>query len=265
MRVMSFNIRNNRAADGKNSWENRREYLAAVVHKYAPKVLGIQEAYKAQVDFLAARLAEYKLIGVGRNDGKEEGEYAALFYDRARLQSTAHGTFWLSETPETPGSKSWGARCTRIATWACFRKNDAGAADTAAATPGEIVVVNTHLDHQSAEAQVRGTALLKQRVAEYAAERPVVVMGDFNCTAEDEACRVAERSPLPLRNARRISRKLPTGPAWTYHGFSPPGETAIDHIFVSAGIEVDAFHSADDNDDGFYPSDHLPVIADLHY
>jgi endonuclease/exonuclease/phosphatase family metal-dependent hydrolase len=85
------------------------------------QLLGVQEALHIQMVELKERLPHFNYVGGGRDDGKEKGEYAAIFYDTTRLQVLQSAMFWLSLTPEVPGSKSWDAAITRIVTWAKFK------------------------------------------------------------------------------------------------------------------------------------------------
>ncbi len=123
LRVMSFNIRYGSADDGDNSWPKRREMVFHVIRDYEPDVLGLQEALKFQVDEIMETVEGYELIGVGREDGKSEGEYSCILYRKDRFDVSHEGTFWLSSRPTDPGSITWGNACTRICTWARFVEN----------------------------------------------------------------------------------------------------------------------------------------------
>src|SRR5690606_11432004 len=130
-------------------------------------------------DEIAEALRGYGEIGVGRTDGKTRGEYAAILYRRDRLEPLDSGTFWFSDTPDVPGSTSWGNRITRICTWARFRDRTAG---------GEFYLYNVHLDHESQPSRERSAAMLSERVAQRNAEgAPVVVTGDFNADEDNPA------------------------------------------------------------------------------
>jgi len=117
---MSFNLRYDNPADGYHGWAYRRDWAGSIVRLYAPDVLGVQEALAGQVADLAVRAPDMGWVGVGRDDGVAAGEFAAIFYRAARLSLLAKGTFWLSKTPEVPGSRNWKACCVRIVTWAKF-------------------------------------------------------------------------------------------------------------------------------------------------
>src|SRR5690606_17079954 len=170
LHVMSFNIRYGSADDGPNHWDLRKDFLASVVAEVSPDVIGLQEALHHQIEFLLGRLPEYAMLGVGRDDGKRAGEYTAILYRRDRLTVEDSGTFWFSDTPEVPGSTSWGNTITRICTWARFT--------TQAGAP--VYVYNLHLDHRSQPSREKSVALLRQRIEARTPKAPFIVTGDFN-------------------------------------------------------------------------------------
>ena len=121
LHVMTFNLRLNTTSDSLNAWPYRKDILASEILFHDVNLLGVQEALHVQMEDLKQRLPKFKTLGGGREDGKEKGEYSAIFYDTTRLQVLKTAMFWLSETPEIPGSKSWDAAITRMVTWAQFR------------------------------------------------------------------------------------------------------------------------------------------------
>ncbi|MHC4090816.1 MAG: endonuclease/exonuclease/phosphatase family protein, partial [Planctomycetota bacterium] len=155
LRVMSFNIRYGSARDGENRWEKRRDLVFAVLRDHRPDVAGLQEALHWQIDEIRQALPKYAMVGVGRKDGKRNGEFAPLFYLVQRFRISEQGTFWLSDTPAVPGSKSWGNGVPRICTWARFVEKDSGTA---------FYVYNLHLDHKSQPSRVGGVELLAERI-----------------------------------------------------------------------------------------------------
>ena len=146
VRVMSFNIRYGTADDGVNAWPKRKQFLTDTIAAFDPDLLGTQETLAFQRDELLGLLHRYEAAGVGRDDGREKGEMAALFWKPARFEKIAGGDFWLSPTPETVGSKGWDAALPRIATWVKL-------ADKANQAAAPILLLNTHFDHQGAEAR----------------------------------------------------------------------------------------------------------------
>ena len=142
---MSFNIRYGTANDGENRWALRREFLFDVMRQANADLVGLQEALDGQIQELLTALPQYGVVGVGRDDGRTRGEYAAILYRRDRFRVSDAGTFWFSDTPEVVASRSWGNTITRICTWARFIDRDGRA----------FWHFNVHLDHQSQPSRER--------------------------------------------------------------------------------------------------------------
>jgi endonuclease/exonuclease/phosphatase family metal-dependent hydrolase len=203
---MSFNIRYGTANDGDNRWPLRREFLMDVVRQDNADVIGLQEALHEQIVEMTTSLPAYGVIGVGRDDGKTRGEYAAILYRRDRFHVAESGTFWFSDTPSVVASTSWGNTITRICTWARLIDRQGGA----------FWVFNVHLDHQSQPSRERSTALLAERIrTRPMPTEPVIVTGDFN-VGEDNAALPALQSRAcavgPLPCCRNTSPALLTRP-----------------------------------------------------
>ncbi len=143
LRVMTFNIRYNNPADGENAWPHRKDSVAALIDRHAD-VAGLQEATFEQIQDLRERLPEFEIYGVGREDGKEKGEFSPVFFRRSRLELVSGGTFWLSQTPEVPGSRSWDAAITRLVTVTQLRDRTLGE---------RFYFLNTHFDHVGSTAR----------------------------------------------------------------------------------------------------------------
>src|SRR4026207_453076 len=169
LNVMTFNIRYNNKNDSLNAWPYRKDNAASQVKFHNVHILGVQEALHDQIMDLSQSLTKYKYTGVGRDDGKTKGEYSAIFYDTTRLKLIESSTFWLSLTPEVPGSKGWDADITRIVTWARFKDN---------ISKKIFFVFNTHFDHIGQEARRESAKLIKRRVKEIAGNNPVIITGD---------------------------------------------------------------------------------------
>jgi endonuclease/exonuclease/phosphatase family metal-dependent hydrolase len=152
LRVMTFNIRYASAPDGDNSWDKRKSLLLDVIRKFNPDLLGTQEVLASQADFLSRELEGYALVGVGRDDGQRKGEFSSLLYKTARFEARDSGTFWLSESPEVAGSKSWDSSLPRITTWARLRDKD---------TRGELLFLNTHWDHRGKQARIEAGRIIR--------------------------------------------------------------------------------------------------------
>lgn len=255
--VVSFNLRFDSPTDGRNRWRHRRRAVAAFLDGTAD-VAGLQEARRRPLGWLVRHLRTFKWVGVGRDDGRRKGEYAPIFYRRDRFERLDRGTFWLSATPEEAGSRTWGSSRPRIATWVVLHER---------ATGREVLVVNAHLDHKSAEARARGAELIRTRVGSLAGPRPVILTGDFNDGPGGEAHRIltgpapAESDPV-LVDARDASLSGHEGPDSTWTGFEAVKEgRVIDFVLVSNDITVRHHRSVDDRPGGRFLSDHLPVLA----
>jgi len=248
-RLATFNIRMP-ADKGDNAWTSRLDRVRGLIRSHAFDLMGLQEATSNQVDDLLT--AGWAYVGVGRDDGKRGGEASCIFYKKERFDVRDSGTFWLSETPEVPGSKSWDTACTRVCTWARIADLKAGR---------EFVWFNTHLDHKSALAREKGVALIGQRMLRIAQGRPVFLTGDMNATPETETIRVARGL---LRDSADLSLTPHTGPVKTFNGFHFDQEPSalIDYIFVSGGIRVLSHATLNDSSRQLYPSDHFPVMIE---
>lgn len=252
LRVMSFNIRYNNPDDGVNAWPNRRDRVADLITFYQPDTVGIQEALPGQITDLEARLPDYAWFGVGR-DGDNEGEYSAIFYRPDRLELSQNDTFWLSETPERVASVGWDAALPRIVTWGAFRDTRTGAT---------FYHVNTHFDHEGETARTNSARLITDQIKQLAGSDPVVVTGDFNFEPEAEGYRVLTSN---LQDAYSLPEGGSYGPEGTFSGFEVTPELGgrIDYVFVTDGVQVLRHGVLTDSEGGFYPSDHLPVLADV--
>lgn len=253
-RIMSFNIRYNNPRDGEHAWPNRKEMVASMVRFHGADLIGMQEVLRSQVDDLTRLLPDYAWYGVGRDDGQNAGEFSPIFYRKGRFELLDSGEFWLSENPDEIASKSWDAAITRIATWVKFvdRKADL-----------EFIHLNTHFDHRGEEARTRSAELILERLKTLGGSLPVVVTGDFNVPPTSEA--YATMTSL-LVDSKLVSEAEPHGPEGTFGGFTVKlGDTGdrIDYVFVAEGIRVLRYAALSDQWDGRYPSDHLPVMAEI--
>ncbi|HKL14519.1 MAG TPA: endonuclease/exonuclease/phosphatase family protein [Balneolaceae bacterium] len=254
--VMSYNIRYDNTDDGINSWSNRKAHVAGMMANiYEADIIGVQEALKGQLDDLQSQMPDYSWVGAGRDDGNDKGEFSPIFYKTDRLDLVATNTFWLSETPHRPGSKSWDAAITRIATWARFKD---------LRTNEEFYFLNTHFDHIGEVARVESAKMIVEFVNDLDDNMPVVVTGDFNVPETSEAYSAIIGSPR-LSDARYESDSGHEGPTASFSDWETlrPPESRIDYIFVSDRVDVLNHMIADDRYDGRFPSDHLPVLADI--
>jgi len=259
VRIMTWNIRYDNPDDGVHAWQNRKEELLSFVVSQELDVFCIQEGLAGQVEFLKNGLHGFDVRGVGRDDGKEKGEYSAIYFKRMRFACHADGTFWLSTTPRMPG-KGWDAALPRIVTW--VRLYDS-------LTTSHLYVFNTHYDHQGVRARENSSHLVRRMIAEIAGESPFVLAGDFNSVETDSAYRILtarEGSPPPLFDALHRSATPHSGPSSTFTGFEmkepDPGER-IDYLFVSDSVRVKSHCTCMARRAAGYLSDHLPVRADI--
>ena len=260
LRVMTFNLRLDVASDGPNAWPYRRDRVAGLIRFHEADVVGVQEALAHMLTELDARLPGFARVGVGRADGRAGGEFSAILYRTERLELLDSGTFWLSPTPEVPGSKGWDAAIERIATWGRFRDRRTGCT---------YFHLNTHFDHIGEQARQESAKLIRRRLATLSAGLPVLLTGDLNSDPTSGAYRVFTRDSIagavaPLRDAHDVSRDGHYGPESTWTAFREiePGQR-IDYVMVSAGVPVLAHGVLTDRWDGRFPSDHMPVLAVL--
>ncbi|HXG63584.1 MAG TPA: endonuclease/exonuclease/phosphatase family protein [Blastocatellia bacterium] len=257
---MSFNIRYNNPGDGQNAWPQRKRMVASMFRFHRADLVGVQEALKDQIDDLETLLPEYGWCGVGRSDGKLGGEFSAIFYHKGRFDLLESSTFWLSETPQVAGSKGWDASLPRIVTWAKFRDK---------ATKLTFFHFNTHFDHKGARARAESARLLLTQVGKIARNSPVVVTGDFNANESSEPYRIlttGDEAQGKLQDARYVSANGHHGPTSTFNNFGPliPG-AKIDYVFLKGGVRALQHGVLADHWDGRWPSDHLPVLAEVDF
>lgn len=255
--AMTYNIRLDIASDGDNAWVHRRKALTGLVAYYAPDLVGMQEVLLNQKRDIEADLPGYAFVGVGRDDGKDKGEFSPLGYRRDRFALVASGTFWLSPTPDVPG-KGWDAAYPRVASWARL---------TDKAAKRSLLVVNTHMDHVGLTARLEGAKLIRGWIAGHRKDGDtVVLMGDFNSpTGSPAYTAITEAGAGALRDTLTISRTPHFGPLGTFTAFKVEQvePAPIDHIFVSDAVTVLRHATLTQQTGGKLPSDHYPVLADL--
>jgi len=267
--AMSFNIRYGTAGDGPNHWDKRKELVFDVLRKHSPDVVGLQEALGFQINEICKALPQYAMIGVGRDDGKTKGEYSAILYRHERFEVEQGGTFWLSDTPEVPGSITWGNACTRICTWARFVERKTGRA---------FYHYNLHLDHISQPSREKSVVLLAERIRSRKNSDPFVVSGDFNAGENNPAILFLKgKSAVPGKDNANVENPVPmvdtfralhpdANDVGTFNGFKgdETGEK-IDFVLTTSDVRAIYAQIIRDNTDGRYPSDHFPVTARLRF
>lgn len=262
LRVMTFNIRYGTAKDGENHWDKRHQFLLETIQAFDPDLLGTQETLAFQRDYLVEKLKQYDSFGVGRDDGREAGEMAALFYKRDRFEKLDGGNFWLSETPDQVASKSWDSSLTRIVSWVKLR-------DRKDASTPIITYFNTHFDHRGAVARLKSAELLRSKVETLPIGSSVVITGDFNATDTSDPYR-ALLDPTAGKAATLIDVYRAVHPVRepnesTFSGFdaSKTNGSRIDWIFCSKDWDVVSAQIDHTSRDGRTPSDHFPVTGVL--
>ena len=291
LKVGSYNIRLELGDKGTpNAWDVRKADLVDLLRRMDLDAVGLQEVCPGQVEYITNSLPQYALVGEHRNADRVSGEASPVLYRKDRFEALKCGTFWLSETPEVPGVKGWGAACPRVCSWLWLKDKCSGRT---------FCFANTHTDHVSALARKEGMLLIVRRMREFAPPgTPVVFTGDHNCRETEEP---AKAISALLKNAFYASETPPTGPWRTFNGWSwrdvevssaaalklpenvrnarkgsPDADKVrngghvwedcgarIDYIYVSDGIRVKSYATRADPRPGakLYPSDHFPVTA----
>jgi endonuclease/exonuclease/phosphatase family metal-dependent hydrolase len=254
MVFLTYNIKLDYPKDGENSWTNRKSFMVRQLQFYEPDIFGVQEAMPNQMKDLDSLLNDYNFVGVGRDDGNNQGEYSAIFYKSDQFKVLNTSTFWLSETPGKV-SIGWDAVCNRVCSYALFENKN---------TNKQFYVFNTHFDHIGVEARKNSAVLIIQKIKEINTEMyPVILMGDFNMQENHESIQYISKY---LKDSKSVSELGPFGPSGTFNGFifNEPVTERIDFIFVSSEIKVEKYAVLSDSEDCRYPSDHLPVLIKVN-
>lgn len=255
-KVMTFNIRYDNPRDSINSWSNRASLVYNFIVNEKPDILGMQEVMLSQFELLDSALTDYSSVGVGRDDGAKTGEMNPLFFRKERFDMVRTITFWLSETPEVPGTKEWGASLPRIVTWAELVDK---------ISKEHFFWFNTHFAHDSDSARIMSSKLLLAEVERISEGFPFIITGDFNMLPTNEGYSILtgpnESVPL-LYDSYLVSVKPPTGPLCTFNGFIDKPETRrIDYVFVRRGMKVLEHRTIIKKENKIFISDHWPVEA----
>ncbi len=258
LELITYNIRMNTAGDGEHAWPYRKADVINLLKFHRAEIFCVQEALPGQMDDLAEAFPAYAYEGVGRDDGKQLGEYSAVFYNQDRFLKKQGGTFWLSETPEEC-TFGWDAVCRRVCSWVELEDKERGTS---------LFVFNTHFDHVGVEARKNSAALILGKISEIATSEStgeigsVVLCGDFNLPPESEPIQLISAS---LQDAFVVSELPPHASVATFHGFTYDDgpRDRIDYVFVSEGLRVSRYGALTDSRDRSFFSDHLPVLVTL--
>ena len=252
MNVMTYNIKYANENDGENSWSQRKDHITNQIKFYEPDIFGVQEALLVQLEHFKENLQGYKYLGVGRDDGKQKGEFSAIFYKTEMFNPLKKGNFWLSETPSQP-SKGWDAAYERICTYALFEKKDSG---------DKFWVFNTHFDHMGVKARENSAALILKKIEQLNEENsPVILMGDLNLEPDSKPVKLISQA---FNDSKKVAKNVIFGPEGTFNAFEfhEPVTRRIDYIFTQ-GMEVLKYAVLTDSKELKYPSDHFPVFVTI--
>ena len=249
IKYISYNIRYGTANDGDNAWDIRKPATKEMIEREQPDVFGLQEALIGQLQYIDSNFPQYSRVGVGRDDGKEEGEFMAVYYRSDKFKLLKNGDFWLSETPDEC-SMGWDAACRRIVTWAKLKDKETGKV---------FYAFNTHLDHVGEVAREQSILLIVKKIDEIVKKdkAPVFLSGDFNSNVNSAIFD-------PLKSIMKDSRAILPESEWipTYNNFGNGNDAMIDYIFYK-NAEVQDFKTLNGDYGKPYISDHYPVMAKM--
>jgi len=250
--VMTYNIR---------TWSNYKECTPQrvddLMNEREIDVLGSQELHIEQIHDIDSLLENYNWFGVARDDGKEDGEFCAIFYNKDNLELKEKDTFWLSETPDVAGSKSWNSACNRIVTWGKFKVKSSGKT---------FYHFNTHFDHRSDLARKESAKLLRKMIIEKVNQKPVIITGDFNFTPNSNPYNIvtAKNDNLKIFDSKEITLQKPLGSQGTSNSFEELNPTRrIDYVFVNNFAKVKSYEVINEKYKDEFISDHFPVHANI--
>jgi endonuclease/exonuclease/phosphatase family metal-dependent hydrolase len=255
---MTLNLRYDNPRDSMNAWTNRASIVHDLIKETEPDIIGMQEVVYHQYIHLDSVLTGYSSAGVGRTDGAREGEMNPVFYRSDRFNKIRTITFWLSDTPEIPGSKGWGASLPRIVTWLELADKK---------SHQHFFFFNTHFAHDSDSARIMSAGILLNAVDSIASDFPFIITGDFNLLPSSTGYNILtslKGQKQLIYDTYVISRTKPEGPSYTFNGFSDKeGAGRIDFIFVRDSIKVENHKTLIKKSHGVFVSDHWPVIAEV--
>ncbi len=252
LEVMTYNIRTGNARDGLDAWPVRKSRTLKLIQKHNPDLIGLQEAVNFQLADLQTSMSSYAVVGSGRADGRAGNEFSAIMYRTSRLQLLRSDTFWLSDTPEIPGTTHWGNKNLRVCTWAHFHDLK---------TDKFFFHFNTHLDHISQPSRQKSVALILKRIQGIKPIDDVIITGDFNAGEQNPI--IESILGAGYRDSFRVLHPDETNVGTTTAFGKIRQPRKIDYIFIDDNWKVKAADIPDDKYDGRWPSDHLPVTATL--
>ena len=267
LNVASYNVRNSNPNDAKagNGWQQRCPVLTQLIRFHELDIVGTQEVLHNQLEDMLKGLPQYKYIGVGRDDGKTKGEYAAIFYREDKFRLLDSGNFWLSEDTSKP-NKGWDAAYTRICSWGHFKDKSSKL---------KFWFFNLHMDHKGKIARSESSKLVLQKIKEMCGKEPVILTGDFNVDQTSESYQLLSQSGILSDSYQMAELRYATNGTCT--GWDPNSYTSnrIDHVFVTPNFKVERYgiltdtyrtkNEATGSYEARIPSDHFPVKVVLRY
>jgi endonuclease/exonuclease/phosphatase family metal-dependent hydrolase len=253
VKVMSYNIKYDNVNDTVNNWNDRKVAMVGLLQKHHPEFIGMQEVLYRQLNYLNESLVDYKYIGVGRDDGKQKGEFSPILYNTKNYTLLTSKTFWLSKSPDKI-SVGWDAAMERICSYGLFQHK---------ISKMKIWVFNTHFDHIGVKARKNSAKLILKKIKQLNVDKlPLVLMGDLNLIPEEKPIHLIQKK---MDDGQYISKTPMEGPQGTFNGFDidDPMKRRIDYIFTT-GFKVDSYLHIDERlKTGKHISDHLPVLTTI--
>ncbi len=253
--VSTFNIRYANTRDTGNLWPDRVQAVTSLIRFHQFDIFGTQEGLVGQLNDISTALPEFERYGLGRDDGKDKGEFSAIYYKKDKFKLLDKGDFWLSQTPEKPGW-GWDAKLNRICSWVYLQD---------ITKKKKFYVFNVHFDHQAKVARPESAKLILAKIAAIAGNQPVILTGDFNGNHASEWYQLIEGSDTFKDAYREV--KFPYANNGSFNGFGAniSAKDIIDHIFITSQFSVTRYGILTDTYHGKFPSDHFPVLADVRF
>jgi len=256
--VMSFNIRLSGADQGKNDWQNRKSLLLKTIKGLNPDIIGFQEVKNDQLEYLKDNLTDYDYYSVGRDDGKQRGEHASIFFKKDAFTLVEKGTWWLSDTPDTPGSRTWNHDQPRITSWLALSIKDSN--------EDFLYVFNTHWScFVEEDARNKSALLTQEKIKNIADGKPFIFLGDLNTNEDKDAYKILmDRTHITMTDTFRFIHPHRSENEGTVHAFNGTRKgSRIDFIFTNLNVQNAEIHYTEYQ--GQYPSDHFPITTRIEY
>jgi endonuclease/exonuclease/phosphatase family metal-dependent hydrolase len=252
--IGTYNVRYDNPKDTGNLWKDRAPVVAALIRFHDFDIFGTQEGLKNQLDDISNALPQYTRYGVGRNDGKDQGEHSAIYFKKDEFNLLKKGDFWLSQTPDKP-SLGWDAKCcNRICSWVYLEHKE---------SKKKFYFFNAHFDHQGVEARKESSKLILQKMKEIVGKDPVVFTVDLNGGHDSEWYKTLSTSAYVKDSYKEVQDPYANNASFNSFGSSRGRTEIIDHIFISNHFTVQKWGILTDTYHGKFPSDHFPVVAYL--